>query len=69
MSDSYEAYYQCIRRCWRFGQQHPVDVYVVVSEAEQVIVENVRRKEAASRSLSDQLVAEMRDFEREEVSV
>ena len=67
MGDSYEQYYQGIRRCWRFGQQHPVDVRVIVSEAEQAIVENVRRKERDSRALSDQLIAQMREFEREEV--
>lgn len=69
MGDSYEQYYQGIRRCWRFGQRSPVDVRVVVSEAEQVIVQNVRRKERASRALSDQLVAQMRDYEQEEVAV
>lgn len=68
MSDSYEAYYQCIRRSWRFGQRHPVTAHVVISEAEKVIVENVRRKEAASRALSEELVAHMRDFEREELA-
>lgn len=46
LSDSYEAYYQAIRRCWRFGQTRPVDVHVVVSDLERQIVDNVRRKEA-----------------------
>lgn len=45
MSDSYESYYQAIRRCHRFGQTHPVDVHIIVSEIEQQIVENVKRKE------------------------
>lgn len=45
LSDSYEAYYQAIRRCWRFGQTSPVDVHIVVSELEGQIVANVRRKE------------------------
>jgi hypothetical protein len=68
LGDSYEQYYQAIRRCWRFGQKKPVDVYVVTSEAEQIVVENVRRKEATADTLSRELVAHMRDFEREEVS-
>lgn len=67
LSDSYEAYYQGIRRCWRYGQQHPVTVAIVVSEAEQQIVENVRRKEAASADLSAHLLAHLSVFEREEV--
>lgn len=68
LSDSYEAYYQCIRRCWRYGQQRPVSVSIVVSEAEAQIVENVRRKEAAARELSDRLLQHLAVFEREEVS-
>jgi hypothetical protein len=67
LSDSYETYYQCIRRAWRFGQTHPVSVHVVVSEAEQMVVENVRRKEAAAGELSAALVSQMKDFERAEV--
>ena len=67
MSDSYEAYYQCVRRSWRFGQAHPVEAHVFISDAERVIVENVRRKEAAAKSLSNELLAHMRDFEREEI--
>lgn len=68
MSDSYESYYQCLRRSWRFGQTETVEAHVVVSEAEQVIVENVRRKEAAAASLSEGLITHMRDFEREELA-
>jgi hypothetical protein len=67
LSDSYESYYQCIRRAWRYGQRSPVDVTIVVSEAERGVVENVRRKEAAASELTDRLVANMRDFERAEV--
>lgn len=68
LGDSYEAYYQCIRRAWRFGQKHQVSAHVIVSEAEQAIVENVRRKEAAAASLAEGLIAHMRDFEREELA-
>lgn len=67
LSDSYETYYQCIRRCYRFGQQHPVHVSIVVSESEVGIVQNVRRKEADAAELSRALLVEMREFEREEL--
>jgi hypothetical protein len=67
IGDSYEQYYQAIRRCWRFGQQHPVDVHIVVSEAETGVVANVRRKEEAASALSRELLSEMHDFEREEL--
>ncbi len=67
ISDSYEAYYQGIRRCWRYGQQQPVTAHIIVSEAEQMIVENVRRKEAAAANLADNLLANIQAFELEEV--
>jgi hypothetical protein len=59
LSDSYETYYQCIRRSWRYGQQHPVDCYVVVSDAERFVVENVRAKEARADTLSRSLLKHM----------
>lgn len=59
MGDSYEAYYQAIRRCWRFGQQQPVDVHVVVSRLETAIVQNVKRKEHEATRWHRQLVAAM----------
>jgi hypothetical protein len=67
LGDSYESYYQCIRRCWRFGQTRPVDVFIVVSEAEVGVVSNVRHKEEAATALARELLAEMKDFEREEI--
>jgi superfamily II DNA or RNA helicase len=60
VNDSYEAYYQAVRRCWRFGQTSPVDVHIVVSELEQQIVDNVRRKESEAANMTAQLVAAMR---------
>lgn len=67
LSDSYETYYQCLRRSWRYGQQHPVDAYVVVSDAERFVVENVRAKEARADTLSRNLLRHMARFEREEL--
>lgn len=60
MSDSYESYYQAIRRCWRFGQTEPVRAVVVVSDLEQQIVTNVRRKETEAAQMTDGLIRAMR---------
>jgi hypothetical protein len=56
LGDSYEAYYQAIRRCWRFGQAEPVDVRIVVSAIEQQIVNNVVRKEREATRWTSALV-------------
>jgi hypothetical protein len=56
LSDSYETYYQCIRRCYRFGQRRPVRVHIVVSDAERAVVENVRRKEQDASAMTTSLL-------------
>ena len=45
LSDSYEQYYQAVRRCWRFGQDKPVDVYIIISKREGAVKENIERKQ------------------------
>src|SRR5579872_3655617 len=37
-SHSFEQYYQAVRRCWRFGQNRPVTIDIVVSEAERGVM-------------------------------
>ncbi len=59
LGDSYESYYQSIRRCWRFGQTEPVDVRIVVSAIEQQIVNNVVRKEREATAWTDALMRAM----------
>ena len=65
LSDSYESYYQAIRRCWRFGQTEPVDVHIVVSELEQQIVNNVRRKESEAVAVTERLVSHVAELRNE----
>ena len=37
IADSFERYYQAIRRCHRFGQREQVNVYIIISEGEMNI--------------------------------
>lgn len=67
IGDSYEQYYQSIRRCWRFGQDRPVTAHIVLSEPERVIYENVLRKEQEALTLSAELVQNVGAFERQEI--
>lgn len=63
LGDSYEQYYQAIRRCWRYGQTRPVRVHLVLSELEGQIAVNVRRKEAEAAQFTAELVEQMRTAE------
>lgn len=62
LSDSFEQYYQAVRRCWRFGQKEPVDVYIVISDAEGAVKANIQRKQADAERMTGELVAYTREF-------
>ncbi|HOO31490.1 MAG TPA: SNF2-related protein, partial [Bacillota bacterium] len=68
LGDSYEQYYQCIRRCWRFGQSRPVTAHIVLTDMETEIHENVLRKEAQAAEMAEELLANVIEFEREEIA-
>jgi hypothetical protein len=59
LGNSYEQYYQGIRRQYRFGQVNDVDVFVVVSAADGSVVANIRRKELQAAEMFDNLVQHM----------
>lgn len=67
LSDSWESYYQSIRRCWRFGQTEPVTAYIVLSDAERDIYENVMRKEKEAASMRAHLIEHSAEYERDEL--
>lgn len=65
LSNSYEQYYQAVRRCHRFGQEIDVNVHIITTELDAGVLDNIKRKErdamkmesgmieASARSLSD----------------
>lgn len=57
LNDSYEQYYQGIRRCYRYGQTRVVDAHIVLSQIEEQIAQNVARKEQQANRVIDGLVA------------
>ena len=59
LSDSYESYYQAIRRCYRYGQPRVVVAHVILSELEGQIAVNVARKEREAGAITTQLVHAM----------
>jgi len=67
LGDSYEQYFQAIRRCWRFGQTRPVEVHIVLSDAEKPVYDNVIAKEAAAEAMLDGLLLEVGELERAEL--
>ena len=60
LGDSYEQYYQAIRRCYRYGQKRIVYAHVILSDLESQIAANVARKERSASSITSALVREMK---------
>lgn len=65
LSDSYETYYQSIRRCYRYGQTRVVDAHIILSELEGQIAVNVARKEREASHITAALVDEMKRARKE----
>ncbi len=68
LSDSWEQFYQAIRRCWRFGQEKPVDVYLFSAETEGNTLANIKRKEEDAKRMTEEMVLHVQDFVKAEVS-
>lgn len=69
LGDSYETYYQSIRRCYRFGQEREVKAIIVLTEPEEPIYTNVLRKEREAADTAAQLLRHVAAFEREEIGI
>jgi superfamily II DNA or RNA helicase len=51
LSYSFETFYQSMRRCWRFGQKRPVNVYIFISDTERPLYNVVMGKAAAHEEM------------------
>ncbi len=58
-SYSYEAFYQAVRRCWRFGQRRPVDAHVVMASTEAAVWSVLNTKRDGHDEMRAQMSAAM----------
>lgn len=61
LSDSWEQFYQAVRRCWRYGQTKPVHVHIVSADIEGGVLTNIKRKESQHKQLTAEMIAVMKD--------
>ena len=69
LNDSWESFYQAVRREWRYGQTEPVDVHIIMSQAESEIYHNVMRKDAQAKRLRQKLIEHINQYERKELKM
>lgn len=58
-SFSYEAWYQAIRRLWRFGQRRSVQCHLIVASGEESIGRVIDRKASEHESMKQSMTAAM----------
>lgn len=55
LSDSFEWYYQSLRRCWRYGQENEVNAHIIISEKEGSVLNNIKNKARKFRDMIDNM--------------
>ncbi|TXH49797.1 MAG: helicase [Desulfurellales bacterium] len=66
-TDSWEKFYQGIRRQQRFGQQNTVRVDVISSELDGIVLGNLQRKQADADKMADEISAVTMQYVRANV--
>jgi len=68
LSDSFEQIFQAIRRSWRFGQKREVNVYIVISEREGAVLQNIKRKEEEFNQMVDGMIIHTKKINEQEIN-
>lgn len=68
LDDSFEKFYQAVRRCHRFGQKRSVQVHMFTAENEGQILLNLKRKEEQHHEMSANMIEHMKDIMNHELS-
>lgn len=58
LSDSYEQFYQAVRRCYRYGQEEIVNVHLVLSETQEAVYNNIQEKHKKAEEMKCSLISE-----------
>jgi len=67
LSDSWEQYYQAVRRCWRFGQKKEVHAHIITSKTEGAVVANIMRKEHDADQMAKEMVKNMHSMNEQNI--
>jgi hypothetical protein len=68
MDDSFEKFYQAIRRQYRFGQKKEVNVHIIAADVEGSVKENIKRKHANHEIISEKMVMHMRELMKKHIT-
>jgi superfamily II DNA/RNA helicase len=63
MDYSFEKYYQAVRRFYRFGQKNEVNIYRVLGQTEQNILDTINRKADMKSNMQTSMADAMREYQ------
>ena len=63
MDYSFENYYQAVRRFYRFGQEHEVNIYRVLGDTEKNILDTINRKASMKAEMQSSMADAVREFQ------
>lgn len=67
LDDSFEKFYQAVRRQYRFGQAKQVNVHIISSDGEGSIKANIERKQKQHEEMAIEMVSHMRDLMKKRI--
>jgi len=67
LDDSFEKFYQAVRRQFRFGQIEVVNSHIISTDAEDSIKKNLERKMQQHEEMAAEMVEHMREFMQKEI--
>ena len=67
LNDSWEMFYQAIRRCYRFGQTKEVNVHIITTDLESSVLNNIKRKEHQAETMMKEMALYMANFTKREL--
>lgn len=68
LSDSWEQFYQAVRRIWRFGQKKEVDVYIIIEEREGSVLKNIKRKDKQAKLMIKNMISHTKELTKKELT-
>lgn len=67
LNDSWEAFYQAVRRIWRFGQTKKCNIHIVIEEREGSVLKNIKRKDKQAQDMIDNMIKYTKEFTKQEL--
>jgi DNA modification methylase len=69
LNNSFEAVYQSIRRCWRYGQQSPVNAYFICVDTEGRVLRNIKNKQSKFEKMQREITAHMKAVQEKKAMI